>query len=89
MTNEGRKRNVPHLLQEQQTLVCLCQCRKRSRAKSSTAFHLVNCFQEGMPEFDSPMGQCFSRFLTVLQRTRGEWKKKKEGMGLDKKNKSK
>ena len=40
--------------------------------------HLVNCFQEGIQEFDSPMGQCFSRFPTVSQRNReggGERKK--------------
>ena len=33
--------------------------------------HQVNCFQEGMLEFDGPMGQCFSRFPTVSSRGRG------------------
>ena len=34
--------------------------------------HLVNCFQEGMLEFGGPMGQCFSRCLTVSHRSRGK-----------------
>ena len=29
--------------------------------------HLVNCFKEGMLEFDDPMGQCFSRLATMSQ----------------------
>ena len=32
-------------------------------------FQQVNCFQEGRLEFDGPMGQCFSRFPTVSQRS--------------------
>ena len=34
--------------------------------------HLSKCFQEGMLEFDSPIGQCFSRFRTVSERNREE-----------------
>ena len=34
--------------------------------------HQVNCFQEDMLEFNSPIGQCFSRFPTVSSRRRGE-----------------
>ena len=42
--------------------------------------HQVNCFQQGMLEFEGPMGQCFSRFPTVLSRRRGEKRKKDTGM---------
>ena len=38
--------------------------------------HQVNCFQEGVLEFDGPMGQCFSRFPTVSSGRRGEKGKK-------------
>ena len=38
--------------------------------------HQVNCFQEGMLELDSPMGQCYSRFPTVSSGGRGEKRKK-------------
>ena len=30
--------------------------------------HQVNSFQQGMLEFEGPMGQCFSRFPTVSSR---------------------
>ena len=43
--------------------------------------HLVNCFQKGMLKLDGPMGQCFSRFMTVSQRSREDGKKRKEGTG--------
>ena len=43
--------------------------------------HLVNCFQEGMLEFDGPMGQCFSRCLTVSHRSRGKGENRKGGTG--------
>ena len=42
--------------------------------------HQVNCFQQGMLEFEGPMGQCFSRFPTVSSRRRGE--KRNKDMGL-------
>ena len=42
--------------------------------------HQVNCFQEGMLEFDGPMGQCFRRFPTE-----GE---NEERYGIDKKSES-
>ena len=42
--------------------------------------HLVNCFQEGMLECDDPMGQCFSRFPKVSQRSRVRGKEE-EGTG--------
>ena len=38
--------------------------------------HQVNCFQQGMLEFDCPMEQCFSRFPTVSSRRRGEKERK-------------
>ena len=38
--------------------------------------HQVNSFQEGMLEFDGPMGQCFNRFPTVSRRRRGEKRRK-------------
>ena len=47
--------------------------------------HQVNCFQQGMLEFEGPMGQCFSRFPTVSSRGRGE-KRKKEGWAGSSKN---
>ena len=81
MTNEGAKRNVPHLLQAQQALFVCGQYRKRCSAKVLRHLHLVNCFREGMLDFDGPMGQCFSRFLTVSQRSRGEGEKRMEGTG--------
>ena len=34
-------------------------------------YHQVNCFQQGMLEFEGPMGQCFSRFPTVSSGRRG------------------
>ena len=40
----------------------------------------VNCFQEGMLELDSPMGQCYSRFPTVSSGRRGEKRKKDTGL---------
>ena len=40
----------------------------------------VNCFQQGMLEFEGPMGQCFSRFPTVSSRKRGEKRKKDTGL---------
>ena len=43
--------------------------------------HQVNCFQQGMLEFEGPMVQCFSRFPTVSGRKRGE-KRKKDGSAL-------
>ena len=46
--------------------------------------HLVNSFQEGMLVFDGPMGQCFSRFPTILRRSGREWEregKSKKGTG--------
>ena len=51
--------------------------------------HIDNCFQEGMLQFEGPMGQCFSRFLTVSQRSRGRGERKKGRYGIDKKSKSK
>ena len=51
----------------------------------------VNCFQQGMLEFEGPMGQCFSRFPTVSSKKRGgggkeeEEKKKEERYGIDRK----
>ena len=42
--------------------------------------HQVNCFQQGMLEFEGPMGQCFSRFPTVSSRKRGEKRKKDTGL---------
>ena len=48
--------------------------------------HQVNYFQEGMLEFDGPMGQCFSRFPTVSSSRRG---KKEERYGIDKNSESK
>ena len=42
--------------------------------------HKVNCFQQGMLEFEGPMGQCFSRFPTVSSRRRGEKRKKDAGL---------
>ena len=56
------------------------QYRKRSSAKISRHCHQVNCFQQGMLEFEGPMGQCFSRFLTVSSRRRGEKRKKDTGL---------
>ena len=47
--------------------------------------HPVNCFQEGMLEFDGSMGQCFSRFS---QRSGGGGKEE-EKYGIDRKSKSK
>ena len=40
----------------------------------------INCFQQGMLEFEGPMGQRFSRFPTVLSRRRGEKGKKDTGL---------
>ena len=40
----------------------------------------VNCFQQGMLEFEGPMGQCVSRFPTVSSRRRGEKRKKDTGL---------
>ena len=34
--------------------------------------HQANCFQQGMLEFEGPIGQCFSRFPIVSSRRRGE-----------------
>ena len=42
--------------------------------------HQVNCFQEGMLELDSPMGQCYSRFPTVSSGRREEKRKKDTGL---------
>ena len=42
--------------------------------------HQVKCFQQGMLEFEGPMGQCFSRFPTVSSRRRGEKRKKDTGL---------
>ena len=39
--------------------------------------HHVNCFKDGMLEFGVPVGQCFSRFPTVSQRSRRRGKRKK------------
>ena len=36
----------------------------------------INCFLQGMLEFEGPMGQCFSRFSTVSSRRRGEKRRK-------------
>ena len=47
--------------------------------------HQVDCLQEGILEFDGPMGQCFSRFPTVSSRRRGG----KRNDGIDKKIESK
>ena len=45
--------------------------------------HPINCFKEGMLEFDGPLGgQFFSRVLTVSKRSWGEWKRGKEGTAL-------
>ena len=41
-----------------------------------------------MLEVESPMGQCFSRFLTVSQRSKGEGEKEKGRYGIDKKIKN-
>ena len=79
----GIKRNVPHLLQAQQAPVC-GQYQKRSSAKSSTASPPSQLFQEGMLEFDGPMGQCFGRFPTVSSRRRGG--KEEERYGIDNKS---
>ena len=40
--------------------------------KGPRYLHHINCFQEGMLDFGGPMGQRFSRFLTVSSRRRGE-----------------
>ena len=42
-----------------------------------------------MLEFDDPMGQCFSRFQTVSQKSRGREDKGKGENCIDKKSKSK
>ena len=57
--------------------------------KDPSHLHLVNCFKEGMLEFDGCMGQCFSRFLTISQRSRGRGEKEEGRYGIDKKSKSK
>ena len=62
-----KERNVLHLLQAQQALVCLWSI---SKTLPCQKFH-GNGFQEGMLESDGPMGQCFSRFPTVSQRGEG------------------
>ena len=54
------------------TCLSVVNIRNASMPKIPRHLHLVNCFQERMLEFDGPMGQCFSRFLTVSQRSRGE-----------------
>ena len=87
MTNEGAKRNVPHLVQAQQAPVCLWSISETLRCQKLHG--LVNCFQEGMLGFDGPLGQCFSKFLTVSQRSRGRGEKEKRRYGIDKKSKSK
>ena len=42
--------------------------------------HQVNCFQQGMLEFEGHMGQCFSRFPTVSSWRRGKKRKKDTGL---------
>ena len=50
----------------------------RNPDTSSTTSSPSNSFQEGMLEFDSPLGQCLSRFLTVSQRSRGRGENRKK-----------
>ena len=50
-----------------------------SMPKVPRHLHQVNCFQEGMLELDSPMGQCYSRFPTVSSGRRGDKRKKDTG----------
>ena len=68
MTNEGAKRNVPHLLQAQQALVCWWSVSETLKCQN----FLVKCFHEGMLEFDGPMGavfqQIFDRFTEKWER---------------------
>ena len=36
------------------------------RGEGKNTFHVVNCSQEGMLEFNGPMEQCFSRVLFLF-----------------------
>ena len=81
MTNKGAKRNVPHTLQVQQAPICVWSISETLQwQKFHGIFNQVNCFQKGMLEFEGPMGQCFSRFLTVSNRRRGGKRKKDTGL---------
>ena len=43
--------------------------------------HLVNCFQEGMLEFDGPMDSVSADFRPLHREVGGEGKKRKKGAG--------
>ena len=56
--------------------------------------YLVNCFKEGMLEFDDPMGQCFGILAIISQRRSvcvcvGGGGGEEERYGIDRKSKSK
>ena len=54
------------------TCLCVVNFENAPVPKVPRHLHQVNCFQEGMLELDSPMGQCYSRFPTVSSGRRGE-----------------
>ena len=65
MVNEGTKKGAASTAG---TCLSGVDIRNVSVPKVPRHLYLVGCFQEGMLEQNGPMGQCFSRFMTVSQR---------------------
>ena len=69
---KGKKKHPAPTVSTTGTCLPLVNIGNAPVAKVPRHLHQVNCFQEGMLEFDGPIGQCFSRFPTVSSRRRGE-----------------
>ena len=82
MTNEGSKPTASTA----GTCLSVMNIRNAPMPNIPRHLHLGNCFQD-IQEFDSLMGQCFSRFPTVSQRNRGGGEE--ESNCIDRKSKSK
>ena len=88
MTDKGAKKKRPApTAGTAGTCLTMISIGSTTMSKVKQHLHLVNCFQEGMLEFDCPMGQCLVIFPTVSQR--GGWGGgEEERYGIDWKNKS-
>ena len=78
MTYEGAKRNVRTYCKRSRHLSVFGQYRKNALMPKGPRHHLVNCSPEGMLELNGSMGQYFSGYSTVSQRSWRKGEKKKD-----------
>ena len=76
MTNKGEKKRPALTASTAGTYLSVVNIGHAPVPKVPRHCHQVNCFQQGVLEFEGPMGQCFSRFPTVSSRRRGEKERK-------------